>query len=82
MNKRPAKKAGLTIEPPPFIPPVIMPALEPPMFVTTCMCVKWGELKYREVPKFWTHWKIFYVFCDVSVREKDWRSRARGAQAT
>ncbi len=23
-----------------------------------------------------------YVFCDVSVREKDWRSRARGAKAT
>jgi hypothetical protein len=23
-----------------------------------------------------------YVFCDLSVREKDWRSRARGAQAT
>jgi hypothetical protein len=26
--------------------------------------------------------KIFYVFGDLSVREKDWRSRARGAKAT
>ena len=26
--------------------------------------------------------KNINVFCDVSVREKDWRSRARGAQAT
>ncbi len=41
VNKRPAKKAGLTIEPPPFIPPVIMPALEPPMYVHLC---KMGEL--------------------------------------
>ena len=26
--------------------------------------------------------KNIYVFCDLSVREKDWRSRARGAKAT
>ncbi len=25
-------------------------------------------LWYRGVPKFWTHGKIFYVFCDLSVR--------------
>ncbi len=24
----------------------------------------------------------YYVFCDLSVREKDWRSRARRAKAT
>ena len=39
-------------------------------------------LHYRSVPKFWAHQKIFHVFCDHSVREKDWRSRARGAKAT
>jgi hypothetical protein len=37
--------------------------------------VPWG-------PKFWIHRKIFYGFCDLSVRKKDWRSRARGAKAT
>ena len=39
-------------------------------------------LLYRRVPKFWTHLKISNVFCDVSVRKKDWRSCKRGAQAT
>ncbi len=24
----------------------------------------------------------YYVFCDLSVRKKDWRNRARGAKAT
>ena len=31
---------------------------------------------YRGIPKVWTHSKC-YVFCDLSVREKDWRCRAR-----
>ena len=26
--------------------------------------------------------KMYNVFCDLSVREKDWRSRARGVKAT
>ncbi len=30
---------------------------------------------YRIVPKFWTHVKIYYVCCDLSVREKDWRGK-------
>jgi hypothetical protein len=31
--------------------------------------------KYRGVPQFWTHSKYIYVFCDLSVREKDWRGK-------
>ncbi len=30
------------------------------------------SLGYR-VPKFWTHWKKYNTFCDLCVREKDWR---------
>jgi hypothetical protein len=30
---------------------------------------------YRGSPKCWTHLKQNYVFCDVSVREKDWRGK-------
>jgi hypothetical protein len=35
------------------------------------MCLRFGPIQ-----------KILYVFCDLSVRKKDWRSRKRGAQAT
>ena len=34
------------------------------------------------VPKFWAHCKKYYVFCDLSARKKDWRSRAREEKAT
>ncbi len=37
---------------------------------------------YRGESKFWTHWKQYNAFCDLSVRKKDWHSHARGAQAT
>jgi hypothetical protein len=37
--------------------------------------------RYR-MSTFWTHLKQNYVFCDVSVREEDWGSHVRGAQAT
>jgi hypothetical protein len=37
--------------------------------------------KTRGVPKFWTQGKNCMFFCDISVREADWRSRARGTKA-
>ncbi len=39
-------------------------------FTSTAVCLSFGPiLKY-------------FIFCDLSEREKDWRSRARGVQAT
>jgi hypothetical protein len=34
-----------------------------------------GNLSFGSIEKY-------YVFCDLSVREKDWHSRARGAKAS
>jgi len=38
---------------------------------STVVCLSFGPIE-----------NIYYVFCDLSVRENDWRSRARAAKAT
>jgi hypothetical protein len=41
-----------------------------------------NTLVYYGAPKFGPIQTMCYVFCDLSAREKDWRSHVRGAQAS
>jgi hypothetical protein len=54
--------------------------------VLSRLCCTAGYLRFGPIDKIFMFSVTLacarYVFCDVSVREKDWCSRARGAQAT